>query len=464
MTTTMLAPETHRVRRSVKAMYGAGNLGITALLAVQSFYLLYFYSDIAKVPIGLASTALGVAKIWDIVNDPLFGWISDRTRSRWGRRRVYLVYGAVPLALVTFALFAIPRGLTGVTAFLVILVTFILFDTALTIVAVPYAALSAELTHDYDERTSLGAYGSVGAVVGFLLGGTVTPMIASAGSDPKVGFILVGTVFGGIAGLTTALVAWRIKEPVQTAPATTELGLVTSVRTALANRPFVRLITSFMLVRFGFTVVSTALAYFVVRQLLRDEKFVGTVIGVMMIVLAVFIPFWKWLSDRHSKTISYSAGLVVTALALAATYLVPQGGALPMLVVMVAVGFGISAHWVFPYTMVADVIEYDQAKTGHRREGMFYGVYGLLDKIARTLGMVAVGGALASFGYDASAPVFDGTLQAIRIMTGPVPALFLLAAVLVLRGYPVTRESHRAVRQELHERGLTPALHHTAAQ
>ena len=159
--------------RGEKFSYGVGNVGLQGVGALVTFFLLFYYTDVVGVPAGTAASALLVAKIWDIVNDPLFGWVSDRTRSRFGRRRIYLIAGAVPLGVVTFALFSLPTGLSGAGAFVAVVASFLLFDTLFTLVNVPYSAMSAELTHDYDERTSLLTYSSIGAVVGFLLGGAL---------------------------------------------------------------------------------------------------------------------------------------------------------------------------------------------------------------------------------------------------------------------------------------------------
>jgi GPH family glycoside/pentoside/hexuronide:cation symporter len=118
---------------------------------------------------GLAGTALLVGKLtWDAINDPVFGYLSDRTRTRLGRRRPYMLLGAVPLGLATWLLYSIPGGLTGAVAFLTILATFLLFDTFHTLASVPYYALTPELTHDYDERTSLTAVRMVFSVIGYI--------------------------------------------------------------------------------------------------------------------------------------------------------------------------------------------------------------------------------------------------------------------------------------------------------
>lgn len=212
-TTSKIEFADEKLPLGLKLVYAVGNLGFTLLISGIGFFLLIFYTDVAGIPPALASTALLVGKIWDVVNDPLFGWVSDRTKSPLGRRRVYLIYGALPLALVSFALWAVPRGLAPTAAFLWIVLSYALFDTFFTITNVPFNSLTAELTRDYDERTSLMAVASVGAVVGYLLGAVLPPMITGGFADLSTGYLVLGAVFGGMVGLSIALVAWRVREP-----------------------------------------------------------------------------------------------------------------------------------------------------------------------------------------------------------------------------------------------------------
>ena len=440
-----------RLDTATKIAYGIGNLGLQGVVSLVSFFLLFYYTDVALVPTAVATGALLLAKIWDIVNDPLFGWLSDRTRSRYGRRRVYLIFGALPLAAVTYLLFSLPKGLEGTAAFVAVLLSFIFFDTLLTLVSVPYSAMSAELTHDYDERTSLVTYSSVGAVFGFLLGGAVAPMIFGAAENLQQGFRTVGAIFGVLAGLSVAVVAWRVRPQNAGRERPTTLPVLEAITVTARNRPFVSLILAFGLVRFGFTMISTALTYFVVRRLLMDEKSVSLILGLMIVVVAVFIPFWRRVALRSSKSYAYAMGLLVTAAGMAAIFLIGEGQFGFMLLLTVLVGFGISSHWVMPWAMLPDVVEYDQLETGQRREGMYFGVYGLVDKVFRTLGLVVVGWILALFGYQGGEAASESAVLGIRLATGPIPALFLLAATPILFRYPVTRASHAAVRRKLGE-------------
>ncbi len=431
-----------------KWIYAVGSLGLTILISAIGFFLLIFYTDVALVPPALASTALVVAKIWDTVNDPLFGWLSDRTRSRFGRRRVYLIFGALPLALSTYLLWSVPRGLSPGWAFAWIALTYIVFDTFFTVVQVPMNALAAEITPDYDERTSLLAYAGVGAVVGYLAGSILMRVIVSRFSDPGQGYAVAGAIFGVLVGLSVALVAWKIREPAGMHGKQSTLPILAAIRATFHNRPFVRLLTAFSLARVSFTLLSAVLAYYVTYQLGAEEK-LTLIILVLMLVIGLFIPVWRLLARRWSKGFAYGIGLTVAAVALLFTYLLPQGSVTGMFVIVAVAGFGLSAHWVLPWAMLPDVVEYDEERTGQRREGMYYGVYGLLDKIARTIGIFAVGWVLDFFGYIPNVAQSARSLQGIRLLFGPISSILLLLAVPLLLTYPITRASHREIQARL---------------
>lgn len=437
-----------RLPLGLKVFFAIGSLGFTLLISAISFFLLFFYTDVALVPPALAGSALLVGRIWDTINDPLVGWFSDRTRSRWGRRRVYLIYGALPLALTAITLWVMPRGLSPALAFVWIVVTYTLFDTFFTLTNMPFGALTAELTQDYDERTSLTAASSVGAVVGYIAGGIVMRAIVGRFADPGFGYLVAGVVLGAVVGACVGLVAWRVREPAHVQARTPSGSLFTGLRATLRNRPFVTLVIAFSLARLSFTILSTVLAYFVTYQLRAPDR-LTSLLSVLLIVIGLFIFAWKWLSDRWSKGAAYAAGLLITALAVGGSFFVGPGQVGGMYVVMAVAGFGLAAHWVIPWAMLPDVVEYDEAATGQRRVGMYYGVAGLADKLMRTLGVGLVGWVLEWFGYVPNVEQTAQSLLGIRLLFGPVSAVLLALALPLLFAYPITRASHARLREQL---------------
>lgn len=170
-----------------KMKYGVGDFGMAVVTAMLQFSMLFYYTDVVGVKPGLAGTAMLVGKItWDLINDTLFGYLEDKTKSRWGKRRPYLIFGALPFALSFWGVFSIPQGLGDVAYFFLIIGSFILFDTFHTLTATAYSAMTAEITEDYNERTSLSTYRMVFSVIGYIAGAGVSGVLADVFSNVLV--------------------------------------------------------------------------------------------------------------------------------------------------------------------------------------------------------------------------------------------------------------------------------------
>ncbi|MET0091866.1 MAG: MFS transporter [Candidatus Thiodiazotropha sp.] len=287
------------------------------------------------------------------MNDPVFGWIADRTRSRHGRRRVYLIYGALPLAVATAAVWMVPPGLDPVYAFLWVAISYTLFDTLLTLVQLPYSALAAEMTRDYDERTSLSVIASFGALAGFILGSTLMPALVSRSPDAGTGYALTGALFGVIVGATIGWVAWRVKEPPIDRRQHSSAMPWHVVRDALRNRPFMTLVTVVGLVRIGLTLIQAALAYFVIYQLQGSKSDLPELMLTLLSVVGVSMFVWKRIIDRWEKSYAYIAGLCCSVIGLIAIFWLGPNQKGIMMLELVIIGIGMGAHWlllIYPIT------------------------------------------------------------------------------------------------------------------
>jgi glycoside/pentoside/hexuronide:cation symporter, GPH family len=422
---------------SQKLAFSAGGFSMTLLISATSIFLLNFYTDVALVPPAIASLALLVGKIWDTVNDPLMGWLSDRTTSRHGRRRVYLVYGAVPLALVTVLLFSVPSGLDSIWAFVWIALTYSVFDTLYTMVSVPLNALGAELTDDYDERTSLMAVAAIGTVLGYVLGGVATRMIVSQFADPSLGYLAVGATFGGLAGLGLAVVAWRVREPARAAVSDPQPFLGAMLHT-LRNGSFRTALSAFSLVRLGFTILQTMLIYFVTYAL-GGMVSVEAVLLILFVVIGLGVPAWKVAADRWGKARGYGLGVGLAAVGVGGLFFVGPGQPVVIYLLIGLTGLGMSAHWVLPWAMLPDVV--GAAPEGQRDAGVYYGVYGLTDKIMRTIGMTLPGFVLQAVGYVPNVVQAPESMLAIRVLFAALPAALMASAVPLLLAYRLDRRA-----------------------
>ncbi len=438
----------------IKVLYGVADSGIAMLTSSLQFFLLFFYTDVLAMDPGLAGTALLVGKLtWDAINDPVFGYLSDRTHTRIGRRRPYMLVGAVPLGVATWILYSIPAGLTGKAAFFTIFLTFLLFDTMHTMVSVPYSALTPELTHDYDERTSLTAVRMIFSVVGYILGAAATTAIAglfqgALGWTEKAAYSGVGGVFGFIAATAVLTTALTVRERPKAEVERSHLPPIPALLQTFRNRPFVRLVAAFFVSSFSFALMTTLLPFYLTYQLDMEAQ-VPLALLVMLVTIGVFLFPWKMVADRINKGPAYALGLLIASLAVMSTFLLPPEPTPVIYLIAFMAGLGFSGQWVFPWSMLPDVIEHDQRQTGERREGIYYGVWALLTKLTDALGIAVSGWVLGLFGYVPNVVQTDLARLGIRLFFGVIPPLAIILSLPLLVWYPITRKSHADLRREL---------------
>ncbi len=438
-----------------KVKYGVADLGFALITSAIQFFLLFYYTDVAGINPALAGVALMVGKLtWDAINDPLFGYLSDRTRSRFGRRRIYMLIGAVPLGIAAWIMFSLPKGLTGAAAFLAVLLSFWLVDTFHTMTTTPYYALTPELTRDYNERASLTSIRMIFSVLGYILGAALTTILAGIfqgfGLNMQQAWSATGAVFGVVAIVTTLLTAYTVKERPELAGEPSTLPPVKAILTSFKNRPFIILMLAFILSSFSFTVLTALVPYFITYQLDMGDQ-VSFVLLVMLVMIGVFLIPAKKISDKINKGPAYALGLFIASMAIMASFFLPHEPT-PLIYVLAAIaGMGFSAQWIFPWSMLPDVVEYDEKMTGERREGIYSGLWAFLTKFTGALGVAVSGWALGLFGYVPNVEQTTQALFGIRFFFAIVPAVVILISLPLLIWYPITRKNHAELVKELAE-------------
>jgi glycoside/pentoside/hexuronide:cation symporter, GPH family len=446
---------TSRLPLRIKLLFSTGDLSTSIPLAILMFFQLYFLTDVAGLRPDYAGWAIGASRLWDAVNDPLFGLLSDRIRTRWGRRRVLLLIGAVPLGVFFMLMWIVP-ALDPVWLAVYYAVTFILFDTAFTIVHVGYNALTPEMTSDYDERSSLNGYrmmfsiaGSLGAIIlATVLGWTIT--------DTRLLFLILGAGLGLIA-MIPPLVVFSITQERQSANLPKPLPLSAALKQTLSNHPF-RMVMGLYLLSWTTASILGAVLIFFANYYLRVPNQSNYFVLVAQGSAILFIPLIVTISRRLDKRRAFIIGsLTWVVVLLGISALAPHQIQLAYLLAALA-GFGIATAYVVPWSMVPDVVEYDQLQSGQRREGSYYSFASFFQKLATGLALWGMGQALAFTGYITPVPGAalpaqpEPVVNAIRIFTGPIPAVLLFLAIAFAWRYPITRQSHQATLQELAER------------
>ena len=439
---------TEKLTKKTKFFYGIGDVGNAIVNSAVQFFLMKFYTDGALILPALAGNALLIGKFWDAINDPLFGWLADRTNSRFGRRRVFMIFGAIPLAITIALLWFVPQGISRNLTFLWIAITFLLFDTAWTLTNVPYYALTSELTDDYDERSALTTTRMVMAVPAYLIGVALTPVIVGLFAVERTGWAFVGILYGAICAIVLLVSAIGLRERQVVIKSEAKASILKSFLATFLNRPFVVLIIVYFTVNIAFALIKTLMAYFLQYQLLMEAQ-IPLVMGLMLICVTISLPFWKKLSERLDKGPTYALGMFIGALAVSGTYFLPHTPSSLIYIIAALAGIGFGAQWIFPWTMVADVVDYDRVKTGEFRSGMYFGVWGLATKISEALAIAGVGWILTGYGYVPNIEQSADSLMGIRLFFGPIPALAIIIALPLLIKYPLNRKKHNEIKKQL---------------
>ena len=442
-----MTESTGKLRKSTKFFYGVGDLGNALVNSAIQFFLMKFYTDAALILPSLAGNALLIGKIWDAVNDPLFGWITDKTNSRFGKRRVFMIFGAIPLGIAIALLWFVPP-MDRIWTFVWIALTFMFFDTVWTLTNVPYYALTSELTDDYDERSSLTTYRMVMAVPAYLVGAALTPAIVGLFALQRTGYAFIGIAYGAFCAVALLVSAAGIRERKGLIVAKPEASPLKSFTAALKNKPFVWLCGTYFVINLSFAFIKILMAYYIEYQLLMKAE-TSLVMGLMLICVTISLPFWQWVSRKIDKGPAYGLGMLFGGVGVIFTFFLPHQSTVWIYVIAVLAGFGFSAQWIFPWAMVADVADYDRLETGQQRSGVYYGIWGLATKISEALALAAVGWILTGFGYIPNVAQTPHALLGIRLFFGLIPAGIIFISLPLLFKYPITRKSHAVVKAKL---------------
>jgi len=439
--------ESMRIEKKTLLGYATGSLGTGVYLTVPSVLLLYFMTDILGIAAGLAGIAIVAPKLLGAMLDPVVGWLSDRTDSRWGRRRPWMLAGALGMGCTFMILFHVPDFTTTEARFAYVLAVFLASAIFYSLFATPYIAMPAEMSSDPDERTRIMAWRMTMVMAGVIAGSAVAPMLVSAFGGGRQGYGMMSIMIGAacVCAMLTSVVATRslpracgYTDNAKRAPLARDLLAV------IGNPAFLRLGAIFFVQTSIFGLVGALLPYAVGRLLGGDEALVGGLLLAMLVSAIVCMGLWARASTRwgHGRCLivaSIGHGLLsLTLLGIGPGYPLPL-----LLLQFTAVGIFYSALQLLPFAMLTDVIAGDQLASGRAREGAHSGVWTAVEKMGLAAGPALAALLLAFAGYrpgdGATAPALD--LVRWTIALGPAAAQAL--AVILLLGYPTLRARHR---------------------
>lgn len=464
---------TSRLPLWMKLLYGSGDWGISSMGMMRSIFYAIYLTDVVGLDPRLGSFGALAGIVWDAINDPVIGILSDRLRTRWGRRRPFLLWFAIPFGLSFVTLWSAPDWESQTALLVYVTLSFMLADTLQTLVALPFLSLTPELTADYDERTTLTSFRSffqlAGALSVVIAAPAIVDVVLASGGSQQQGFMLVGAIFGGIGAIPLLLIGLFVRE--RSTPEQTEaIPFGETLRAAWQNIPFRYAVGIHMLNWSAVDMVAVTFPYFLLYWVGRgdllatipvlgfDLAYESAFFGILMSVCILFIPFWLWMAKWRNKREAYMLGMMYWVVIQLLIFTIQPGETAYLLTLAALAGIGVSAAYTLPDSLFADVIEWDELRTRRRQEGIFYGIRTLIRKLTGALIIFTTLQLLGWAGYTSPPEGTlqfmqpDAALQMIRLLVSPIGAAIVSGTILLAWLFPLSREQYARIQKLLQQR------------
>jgi len=439
-----------------KFFFGFGDVYGGGVFNIINFFYAIFLTDVVKIPPQYASVIFLVGKIWDAITDPIMGFISDRTNTRFGRRRPYFLAG-VPFIFLSFVMVWYPVSFESVFArFLYAFFAYIFLNTVVTMVLIPYTAMSAEITLDYNERTAINSLRLIFSLVSSLLCAVLPMMIVKAAGDVKKGYLLMSVIFGLFFALPYLGVFAFTREH-NFKPATTKLSFKELIIEPLKIRTFRLYLAMFLFAYLAIDTVSVIFPYYM-KYYIGKPFFVSAVLGVLLITEIIFVPVYAFVARKKSKNFAYIIGAVIWAIGGILTLVMkPEWSNTILLGFAAVIGAGVSAVAVMPHTILGDVTDVGELKFNERREGTISSMATFLRKVASAVVQALILLILGAVGYvnpkgNEIPTQPSSVITTIRVILAFGPIILLTLGVIAALRYPLKPKIHEELKKLLKER------------
>ncbi len=489
-----------KIKGKEKFFYGIGDLSANILLAAFSFYLLFFMVSIGGLKPALASLVFLVAKIWDAITDVWMGRISDNTKSRFGKRRVYMIFGAVPFGMMFIILWLCPFSVetSQFVKFVYYLMAYCLFNTTYTIVYVPYNSLTANITDDYDQRSSLTTVRIVLANVGLILGSALfglfagdntvfSEMFIEAGYSHfdavKNSYLISSVIFGLLASVIMLISGLNVKERYSGNEEKNPYGLMKTLSQFIKMKEFRYTTAYYLTSMLGFDIILALFMFYIQDSLgyAPDGILSMIFVAIPLIVAMITSVIWDKLSAKFEKHKVYLFSVILTSVGLIIALLVPafkgdmyqsataatgelltSGTSVVLTVAVLVVGCGMSGIQILPYASIPDIVELDEYTYGIRREGAYYGVQSFIYKLSNGIALALVSLLLQLFRYKETPFLDENTGEvvyayvqpliaqnAVRIIFCTLPIIIFIISIVCAFKANMGRNRFNAIKNEL---------------
>ncbi|MBN1883542.1 MAG: MFS transporter [Deltaproteobacteria bacterium] len=444
-----------RLSWGTKLGFGAGDIFGGGAMVIIGFFYLFFLTDVLLISPVLAGVVFLVSKMWDAVSDPIMGIISDRTRTRFGRRRPYFLLGVV-LVFLSFFMMWFPVDFEREThRFIFVLAAYIFFSTSYTIVMIPYLALASELTTDYNERTALTSVRMVFSMVSSLVCAVLPLEIVKTFPEVRTGYIVMALVFASLFSLPFLATFFATKERPEFQKEPETFNFKRTFVEPFKTPTFIHVLLMYLFSMATMDIVMSIMMYFMTYYIKRPDE-ANYVLGALLIAQIVAIPLFAVISGKIGKKRTFVYAAIMWLVTMCFSLLItPDNHDIVIYVFCAIVGIGSGGIVVMIYSILPDVPDVDELYSERRREGIFSGLMTFLRKASSALGIFIVSQIIFWAGYlkpvetiidgkavierQAQTPEF---LISLKIMFALVPALFLSIAIISAIRYRLTPEVH----------------------
>ena len=432
--------------------YGIGDIAICLYWSGVGLYLLYFYTDVVGISPSLAGLIYGIGMFWDAITDPFMGYVAERTRTRWGVYRPYLLFGNIPLALSFVLLFWVPP-FEGTILFFFLLFANILHRTCFTLVSVPFSSLTPRITSDSQERTNLTGFRMMGAQTGTNLMALVAfPIIFwVGGEDESMGFVVLALVAGLSALLIHTITFLTVKEPSNDHGIERVGGSLKEAARAIGkNMPFWLVFSATLIVGITTIFFGNNLIYYT-KYALNLHEHQSTILFTSGIVAFLSIPFWWFISNKIGKKFTWLLSSTLTLLAFIIFYFYQINSLNELLFLVAFIGFGSGAGGILFWSMLPDTIEYGEVLTGVRSESSLYGFMTFAQKGSIAFAIIILGIVLDIIGFQANEVQAENTLTNMKLIMTFIPSLGIATSLVIIYFYPIDAKMHKNLLKKLQE-------------
>ena len=435
----------------VRFFYGGIEGGITVVWGVFSFFFLFFLTDVVGINPATAGTIMLIAGVWDAVTDPIAGIISDRTKSKWGRRRPYLIGFLVPFAVAAWLLFT-DFGLSPGWTVAYFIFANVIYYFVQDFIAVPGNSLAAEMTRDYDERTTLVSWRTVWSSF-FTLIGMVAPLLLVEtyteifGKESWGWSAMMATL--AIVGMIPILLAWNFTRGYENHPEKpVKISLKDLKEMLFKNKPFLNLAGVIFSIIGSVGVLTVAVIYFLDHYMGYSEDDSAIVFLVFQATGILFVPIVNKIIQKYGKRNATMIGGALGTLVYSSYFFIVPGQDVLVYSMFITASLAVTFMYMVYWSMIPDVTEVDEFMSGQRREGFYFAVTDFINKIVMSMGAFLVGVLLDVTGYIPEAPP-EASITMIRVLTSFVPAVFAL--LLFVFGFlnPMTKAKHEALKKAI---------------